>query len=85
MWSMNMCPWWQVNGGTDTFVFPSLHNDIAISKRNFTRRFKEATGITQIEYIQRKKFETAKKELENTSVTVDGIADKLGYKDTGQF
>src|SRR5690606_34872505 len=40
--------------------------DIPASRRNFVRRFKQATGLTPIRYLQKTKIEAAKKLLENT-------------------
>src|SRR5688500_1150693 len=43
-----------------------LTSMVALSRRNFERRFKKATANTVSEYIQRVKVEAAKKDLENS-------------------
>jgi transcriptional regulator GlxA family with amidase domain len=62
-----------------------LAEDVAMSKRNFIRRFKRATGNTPREYIQRVKVEAAKKALEASDDSLSSIAEHLGYEDSGSF
>jgi transcriptional regulator GlxA family with amidase domain len=56
-----------------------------MSKRNFIRRFKAATGNTPIEYIQRVKIEAAKKALERTGGDVNSVMYDAGYNDVKTF
>jgi transcriptional regulator GlxA family with amidase domain len=58
---------------------------VAMSTRNFIRRFKTATGNTPIEYIQRVRIESAKHALESGGEPVDSIASRSGYGDAGSF
>jgi transcriptional regulator GlxA family with amidase domain len=60
-------------------------NHISMSKRNFIRRFKNATHNAPIEYIQRVKVEEAKKELEAGRRKVANIAADVGYHDLKTF
>jgi transcriptional regulator GlxA family with amidase domain len=62
-----------------------LAKRVAMSKRNFIRRFKSATGNTPIEYMQRVRIEAAKHALEAGGDPVDAIAGKSGYEDAGSF
>lgn len=48
----------------ERFSFEGLALRLAISRRNFDRRFIKATGNTPVEYLQRVKVEVAKKTLE---------------------
>ena len=50
------------NNFNQRITVESLADKYAISRRNFIRRFKNATQSTPIEYIQRVKVEAAKKE-----------------------
>ena len=66
----------------------SLQNlsDIAgMSERSFLRRFKNATGNTPIQYIQRVKIEQSKKMLEEENKTFEEISRELGYEDISSF
>jgi transcriptional regulator GlxA family with amidase domain len=57
----------------------------AIGKRHFIRRFKKATNNTPIEYIQRVKIESAKKQLENSRKNVNEVMYDVGYQDIKAF
>lgn len=63
----------------------ALAHQAAISNRNFVRRFKKATFNTPIEYIQRLRVEAAKKQLESSTMNVNQVMYKSGYKDTKAF
>lgn len=57
----------------------------AMSERNFKRRFKKATGDTPNEYLQRLRIEHAKHRLEHSALSIEGIADEVGYRDAAYF
>jgi len=59
--------------------------DVPASRRNLVRRFKLATGIPPIEYLQNIRMETAKRHLEQTQLSVSEIIDKSGYTDPKSF
>jgi transcriptional regulator GlxA family with amidase domain len=58
---------------------------VAVSRRNFERRFKKATGNTVAEYIQRVKIEAAKMSLETSRENVNEVMYKVGYSDNKAF
>lgn len=62
-----------------------LAEKVAISRRNFVRRFKKATANTPLEYIQRVKIEFAKKSLENSTKNVQEVMFDVGYNDDKAF
>lgn len=61
-----------------------LAMDLALSPRNFVRRFKEATGLTPLDYLQRVRVESAKKRLEGGSGVNDAMY-ACGYSDVKAF
>lgn len=65
--------------------FEKLAAQLAISRRNFDRRFIKATGNTPVEYLQRVKVEAAKKELEKGRKTILEIMNDVGYNDDKAF
>lgn len=69
----------------DGLTVEAVAKSVALSKRNFIRRFKKATHNTPREYIQRVKIEAAKKALENTLDTVNEIVYQVGYNDIKAF
>jgi len=56
-----------------------------MSKRNFIRRFKNATKNTPLEYLQRVKVESAKKALEKGSQNISTLVYDTGYNDLKTF
>lgn len=65
--------------------FEQLALKLAISRRNFDRRFIKATGNTPVEYMQRVKIEVAKKNLEAGRKSFFEIMDEVGYSDDNAF
>jgi transcriptional regulator GlxA family with amidase domain len=70
---------------TERLVVSSLANQSNMAERTFIRRFKNATGNTPSEYIQRVKVELAKKMLENDKNSVKEICYQTGYEDQSYF
>ena len=62
-----------------------LCSKFAIGRRTFERRFKKATNNTVVEYIQRVKIESAKKQFESGRKTVSEVMYDVGYADTKAF
>ena len=58
---------------------------MGISPRQFTRRFKHATGETPVAYLQHLRIENAKKRLETTLDTINEITWQVGYEDINSF
>jgi transcriptional regulator GlxA family with amidase domain len=56
-----------------------------MSRRNFVRRFKSATGNAPRDYVQRVRVETAKRRLEGTARPVWTVAGEVGYDDVVAF
>ncbi|HXL56695.1 MAG TPA: helix-turn-helix domain-containing protein [Chitinophagaceae bacterium] len=65
--------------------FEELASKLATSRRNFDRRFYNATGNTPVEYLQRVKVEVAKKALENGRKTIFEVMSEVGYSDDKAF
>jgi transcriptional regulator GlxA family with amidase domain len=58
---------------------------VPTSKRNLTRRFRDATGESPREYIQRVRIDRAKSLLETSNLPVEQIAEQVGYTDASAF
>lgn len=58
---------------------------VAVSRRSFERRFKQATGNTVIEYLQRVKIEAAKRSFESTRKNISEVMFDVGYSDAKAF
>lgn len=59
--------------------------DVPASRRNLVRRFKQATGITPIEYLQKTRIEAAKQLLEQSRNSVLEVMLHSGYNDLKSF
>lgn len=69
----------------DKLAVSRLAQHSAMAERTFIRRFKNATGNTPSEYIQRVKVELAKKLLENDKTPVKEVCYETGYEDQSYF
>lgn len=56
-----------------------------IPERTFKRRFRSATGIAPIDYLQNLRIEAAKRLLEGERTAVDEISASVGYEDASFF
>jgi len=70
---------------TEKISIEELSKKFTVGRRNFDRRFIKATGNTPVEYLQRVKIESAKKELETSRKTINEIMYEVGYADVKAF
>ncbi len=56
-----------------------------LSERNFTRRFRAATGLSPMEYVHTLRLEEAKQLLEVSTQSVETVAWEIGYEDASFF
>ncbi len=56
-----------------------------LPERTLKRRFRNATGVSLMEYLQNLRVEEARRMLEHTSEPVDEIGAAVGYEDTSFF
>ena len=62
-----------------------LADSVVVSRRSFERRFKQATGNTMVEYLQRVKIEAAKRSFESSRKNINEVMYDVGYTDTKAF
>lgn len=75
-----------VESNTDKkLIVNELCKMFGIQRRTFERRFKLSTGNSVLEYIQRVKVESVKKELEIGRKTINEIVYEVGYNDINAF
>jgi transcriptional regulator GlxA family with amidase domain len=70
---------------TEKHSIDTLAERVHLTRRTFERRFKKATRITVMEYIQRVKVEAAKKQLEIGRKSINDVMYELGYADIPTF
>lgn len=59
--------------------------DVPASRRNLVRRFKQVTGLTPIEYLQKTRIEAAKQLLETSRCSILEVMLQSGYNDLKTF
>jgi transcriptional regulator GlxA family with amidase domain len=62
-----------------------LADNFSMSRRSLERRFKQATGVTPLRYLQQLRVETAKHLLEEGKQTFNEITYQVGYEDISFF
>jgi transcriptional regulator GlxA family with amidase domain len=67
------------------FPLESVAQQVAMSVRNFVRRFKQATGDSPLIYLQKLRIAAAKRLLEGDHRSVQEISDAVGYQDVAFF
>ncbi len=65
--------------------YDRLAGKFRMSRRSLERRFKQATGVTPLGYLQQFRVETAKSLLEDGSRTFNEITYRVGYEDIAFF
>ncbi len=56
-----------------------------LAERTFSRRFRQATGMTPLEYVHTLRLEESRHRLETTDEPVEAIALAVGYEDAAFF
>lgn len=76
--------WLRHNADQDV-VISLLAQKLKISLRSFNRRFKNATGLTPVQYLQKVRMRNAGELLKTSNLTIAEIAFKTGYQDLAHF
>lgn len=69
----------------DITTIDELVKKMPVSARNFMRRFKQATGVTPISYLQQTRIEAARRLLEQSDASITDIMYQVGYGDMKSF
>lgn len=77
---------WMQNRLSDNEVsMQSLANMLSMSQRNFNRRFRDATNMSPLKYLQSQRFNQARELLKNSNLSISEIAYRVGYNDVSHF
>ena len=76
---------WIEQHHTQSIDYDQLAGKYRMSRRSLERRFKQATGVTPLGYLQQLRVETAKHLLEEGSQTFNEITYLVGYEDISFF
>ena len=66
-------------------IMSQLAEKFSMSTRTFNRRFKAALGVSPLDFLQEIRINTAKDLLKTSNLSINEIADRVGYQDTGFF
>ena len=67
------------------FTMDLLAEQMEVSQRTLIRRFKQAIGVKPTAYLQSLRIETAKRLLENSSLSLEDVVAQIGYVDVSSF
>lgn len=76
--------WLRTNLNTELSLI-EIAKQFGMSQRSFTRRFKLATGVRATQYWQKLRIEAAKELLSTSNLSIQEIADQVGYQDQGNL
>jgi transcriptional regulator GlxA family with amidase domain len=79
------CEEWLTKHFRETGVVARAVGHARIPERTLKRRFKQATGLALIDYVQNLRIEEAKRLLESSDQAVDEIGFAIGYEDPSFF
>lgn len=82
---INRAQHWLETHYTKAFDLDSFSGRMNLTPRTLMRRFKQATGMTPLQYQQRLRVEAAKEELESSQSAVNQIVWHIGYEDVSSF
>ena len=69
----------------EAFTLDDMAGAAAVSTRTLIRRFREATGLTPLAYVQKARVEEAKSLLSTGNLAPEKIVDRVGYTDMSSF
>jgi transcriptional regulator GlxA family with amidase domain len=67
------------------FNLSEMARHLAVSERTLNRRFKRVLGEAPLHYLQSLRVDVAKRLLENPSLKVDAVGERVGYGDLSTF
>jgi transcriptional regulator GlxA family with amidase domain len=76
-----LCSWVKENVGED-ITLDDMAARCAMSARTLTRRFREATGTTPLQWVLTLRMDEARRMLEATDLTVDQVVQRCGFGTT---
>jgi transcriptional regulator GlxA family with amidase domain len=76
---------WLNQNFNKSFQLYDLSKKFDMSKRNFDRRFKAATGKSPLQYLQEIRIANARDLLKNSNLNILEASQRVGYQDTAHF
>ncbi|HEY1699404.1 MAG TPA: helix-turn-helix domain-containing protein [Trebonia sp.] len=76
---------WMVDHLSDLADLGCLARKASMSKRTFTRRFRDETGLSPIQWLNQQRLDRARRLLETTGLPIDDIAERSGFGTAGSL
>lgn len=76
---------WLAEHATETILLADLAVMAKMTVRNFSRTFKDATGLTPLQYQQRLRLEVAANLLADSELSIEAVAARCGFEDGRHF
>jgi transcriptional regulator GlxA family with amidase domain len=76
-----LCAWVKDNP-REEFTLEDMAARCSMSARTFTRRFRDVTGTTPLQWVLSQRMDNARRMLEATDLSVDEIAERCGFGTT---
>jgi transcriptional regulator GlxA family with amidase domain len=73
---------WARQNLSEPLSLDTLANVAKMSRRTFTRRFREATGTTVTKWLNAERVARAQQLLETTDISIEGITSEVGFGTT---
>jgi transcriptional regulator GlxA family with amidase domain len=82
---INRCQAWVAEHYRTPSPVAAMMSVSGLTERTFIRRFRDATGLTPLDYVHALRLEEAKQMLETGDLSVEAIANEVGYEDASFF
>lgn len=79
------CQAWIADNYATTKPIEQMVERSGLNPRTFSRRFRAATGLSPIEFVQTIRIEEAKLMLETDALSIEEIGASVGYEDPASF
>ncbi|MCY1275701.1 HTH-type transcriptional regulator CdhR [compost metagenome] len=76
---------WLESNFASEILLEEVAGRMGMGLRSFMRRFKNATGETPVQYLQKVRVGIAKELILHTSLSIDEISYRVGYRDVSFF
>jgi len=76
---------WLKKACCEDIDIPDMARYAGMPVRTFTRRFRQALGMTPNQYLQDLRIENGRDLLKSTDLSVQDVAENVGYRDTAYF
>ncbi len=76
---------WLKEACCEDIDIPQMAERAGMPVRTFTRRFRQALGMTPNQYLQDLRIDNGRDLLKTTDLSIQDVAENVGYKDTAYF